>query len=183
MKNRKVFWCFQRVEKGCIGNKWVNRNSNLVGWWKLFLREFMNLQGDRKEKAFTIKIFLYDCMLWISTKKIKIDFFTVRFQGFCQQISKIIWTPKHFQDSYVFSAPPYGYFHMQSWRSLEILKIKRQKHSSTSVFGSFMYCESSSLSYLQFMFLKGDNYWATWKLGSIFAFNYCFTHQGVSFRT
>ena len=21
---RKVFWCFQGVEKGCIGNKWVN---------------------------------------------------------------------------------------------------------------------------------------------------------------
>ena len=23
-KNRKAFWCFQGVEKGCIGNKWVN---------------------------------------------------------------------------------------------------------------------------------------------------------------
>ena len=23
-KNRKVFWCFQGVEKGCIGNEWVN---------------------------------------------------------------------------------------------------------------------------------------------------------------
>ena len=23
-ENRKVFWCFQGVEKGCIGNKWVN---------------------------------------------------------------------------------------------------------------------------------------------------------------
>ena len=22
--HRKVFWCFQGVEKGCIGNKWVN---------------------------------------------------------------------------------------------------------------------------------------------------------------
>ena len=22
-ENRTVFWCFQRVEKGCIGNKWV----------------------------------------------------------------------------------------------------------------------------------------------------------------
>ena len=22
-ENRKVFWCFQGVEKGCIGNKWV----------------------------------------------------------------------------------------------------------------------------------------------------------------
>ena len=24
-ENRKVFWCFQGVEKGCIGNEWVNR--------------------------------------------------------------------------------------------------------------------------------------------------------------
>ena len=23
-ENRKFFWCFQEVEKGCIGNKWVN---------------------------------------------------------------------------------------------------------------------------------------------------------------
>ena len=23
-ENLKVFWCFQGVEKGCIGNKWVN---------------------------------------------------------------------------------------------------------------------------------------------------------------
>ena len=23
-ENRKVFWCFQGVEKGCTGNKWVN---------------------------------------------------------------------------------------------------------------------------------------------------------------
>ena len=22
-QNRKIFWCFQEVEKGCIGNKWV----------------------------------------------------------------------------------------------------------------------------------------------------------------
>ena len=23
-ENYTVLWCFQRVEKGCIGNKWVN---------------------------------------------------------------------------------------------------------------------------------------------------------------
>ena len=23
-ENRKIFWCFQGVEKGCIGNEWVN---------------------------------------------------------------------------------------------------------------------------------------------------------------
>ena len=25
-ENHKVFWCFQEVEKGCIGNKWVKLN-------------------------------------------------------------------------------------------------------------------------------------------------------------
>ena len=24
LENRKVFWCFQGVEKSCIGNEWVN---------------------------------------------------------------------------------------------------------------------------------------------------------------
>ena len=26
-ENRMIFWCFQGVEKGCIGNKWVNVTS------------------------------------------------------------------------------------------------------------------------------------------------------------
>ena len=31
LENLKVFWYFQGVEKGCIGNKWVNeRNPDLV---------------------------------------------------------------------------------------------------------------------------------------------------------
>ena len=29
-ENRKVFWCFQGVEKGCIGNKWVKYTYFLV---------------------------------------------------------------------------------------------------------------------------------------------------------
>ena len=28
-KNLKVFWCFQEVEKGCIGNKWVKMAQNI----------------------------------------------------------------------------------------------------------------------------------------------------------
>ena len=33
-ENRKIFWCFQGVEKGCIGNKWVKSEhfSNHVIW-------------------------------------------------------------------------------------------------------------------------------------------------------
>ena len=39
-KNLTVFWCFQGLEKGCIGNKWDNRNSlekwknTEVSFWK-----------------------------------------------------------------------------------------------------------------------------------------------------
>ena len=32
-ENRKVFWCFQRSEKGCIGKEWVKQllnNKNIV---------------------------------------------------------------------------------------------------------------------------------------------------------
>ena len=29
-ENRKVFWCFQGVEKECIGNKWVKSHSEEV---------------------------------------------------------------------------------------------------------------------------------------------------------
>ena len=28
-ENRKVFWCFQEVEKRCIGNEWVKLAPNL----------------------------------------------------------------------------------------------------------------------------------------------------------
>ena len=28
LENLPVFWCIQGVEKGCIGNKWVNRSKN-----------------------------------------------------------------------------------------------------------------------------------------------------------
>ena len=32
-KHRKVFWCFQGVEKGCIGNEWVKLDNTF--FWKL----------------------------------------------------------------------------------------------------------------------------------------------------
>ena len=35
-ENRKVFWCFQAVEKGCIGNKWVNM---LQTEWSFLLKQ------------------------------------------------------------------------------------------------------------------------------------------------
>ena len=30
-ENRKVFWCLQRIEKGCLCNKWVKRMSHAIG--------------------------------------------------------------------------------------------------------------------------------------------------------
>ena len=30
LENRIVFWFFQRVEKGCIGNEWINKEEYLV---------------------------------------------------------------------------------------------------------------------------------------------------------
>ena len=34
-ENRNVFWCFQGVEKGCIGNEWVKWALSAL-WWTLF---------------------------------------------------------------------------------------------------------------------------------------------------
>ena len=45
--NRKVFWCFQGVEKGCIGNEWVNTaqkmkfSSKLRIWSHLLKKSLM----------------------------------------------------------------------------------------------------------------------------------------------
>ena len=39
LENLKVFWCFQRVEKGCIENKWVSCNT--------FIRKFLNYSVDK----------------------------------------------------------------------------------------------------------------------------------------
>ena len=35
-ENRKVFWCFQGLEKGCIGNKWVNPTG--IYFFKVYYR-------------------------------------------------------------------------------------------------------------------------------------------------
>ena len=36
-ENHKVFWCFQGVEKGCIGNKWANTPREKSQYWNFFL--------------------------------------------------------------------------------------------------------------------------------------------------
>ena len=51
-----VFQCFQGIEKGCIGNKWVNKNhflhlhrQPLWECWNDFARQYEELH-DSKEK-------------------------------------------------------------------------------------------------------------------------------------
>ena len=43
LKNLTVFWCFQGVEKGCIGNKWINDINGLACHW------FASYISDRKQ--------------------------------------------------------------------------------------------------------------------------------------
>ena len=49
-ENRKAVWCFQEVEKACIGNKWVQPNLHIfilenhdretnVRFWKISVRD------------------------------------------------------------------------------------------------------------------------------------------------
>ena len=42
-ENLKVFWRFQGVEKGCIGNKWVNfsMNSKYTNMYHFYTHRFM----------------------------------------------------------------------------------------------------------------------------------------------
>ena len=44
-ENRKVFWCFQDVEKGCIGNKWVKKYPILQ--WKFQGQKFCHVYENR----------------------------------------------------------------------------------------------------------------------------------------
>ena len=50
-EDRKVFWCFQRVEKGCIENKWVNWSDISV----------FGSCGTAQKMKFSIKDFFSKC--------------------------------------------------------------------------------------------------------------------------
>ena len=49
-ENRKVFWCFQGVEKGCIENEWVK--ANFFSWRSSFLSSFFVLEWRKVAKLF-----------------------------------------------------------------------------------------------------------------------------------
>ena len=61
-ENRKVFWCFQRVEKGCIGNEWV-KFKNLINLKLNFLIYFI---------LYFISYIFHSCKkLWVQYRLIK----------------------------------------------------------------------------------------------------------------
>ena len=50
-ESRKVFWCFLGLEKGCIGNEWVNREyASLDYLWRL---PKLNRSHNLYERGFT----------------------------------------------------------------------------------------------------------------------------------
>ena len=51
-ENRNFFWCFQGVEKECIGNKWVNE-SNLVPDFQWINKDYVFLA--KRESKFLNK--------------------------------------------------------------------------------------------------------------------------------
>ena len=70
LKNREVFWCFQGVEKGCIGNKWVK---------SLELLEEKNI-GIRKRKILCRILIQFFFVICKCSAKVFILVFTI-FQG------------------------------------------------------------------------------------------------------
>ena len=89
---RTVFWCFQGVEKGRIGNKWVNKGQvnvfvkclKLVRMYTIFLEKqtigckkqrFQNLWGLKSTNRKASKVEL----LFNYTKSIRLENLNIRF--------------------------------------------------------------------------------------------------------
>ena len=52
-QHRKNFWCFRRVEKRCIGNKWVTQVSEKIPIWRSKDQILMEkLQQTKSENLF-----------------------------------------------------------------------------------------------------------------------------------
>ena len=64
-ENRKVFWCIQGVEKGCIGNEWVHCIFLLVNseylrricsdYWKKQLCKLINCKSSCSKRKLMLK--------------------------------------------------------------------------------------------------------------------------------
>ena len=65
-ENLTIFWCFQGVEKGCIGNEWVNVLSSLKTSWQAVLtrneKPDLNQQWIRWKGNASVAIFVTDCL-------------------------------------------------------------------------------------------------------------------------
>ena len=44
LQNRKIFWCFQGVEKGCFGNEWVKMDKLI--FFKTQIHNFLQIPID-----------------------------------------------------------------------------------------------------------------------------------------
>ena len=67
--NLTVFWCFQRVEKGCIGNDWVNQNCRpRCATYSLHCRFFLMKQVFYKtvlgDKFWSFIPTVFVCLFW-----------------------------------------------------------------------------------------------------------------------
>ena len=63
-ENRKVFWCFQGVDKGCIGNKRVNETTNND------LNEILRLKQFIQKSLPDNKIIILNIIDWITAKQL-----------------------------------------------------------------------------------------------------------------
>ena len=60
----KVFWCFQGVEKGCIGNEWVKMNNCRIGKRCKYLTYlFEGLLSSQLHRSSTWKVKKQTCLV------------------------------------------------------------------------------------------------------------------------
>ena len=69
-ENRKVFWCFQGVEKGCIANEWVKVMKLLERHLQLFTKTLQNL---KKKSIYPAANYMFTMARRITTGKIRIN--------------------------------------------------------------------------------------------------------------
>ena len=69
-ENRKVFWCLQRVEKGCIGNEWVKK------------RNLATIPNNSKDSMSTIHLFLANVSVLYPQKTTESLCLSVDFSGY-----------------------------------------------------------------------------------------------------
>ena len=62
-ENHKVFWCFQGLEKGCIGNKWVKNHIRLITSTSARICRIKWVEDKCKNLYFRQKMWLWKKML------------------------------------------------------------------------------------------------------------------------